>query len=164
MAATFQFAIQNGAGAGVATDIGNGAGGNYWNYKNADTNDPADYDDNPITAGNCSYEVYIRGHFTDVFNLVENILFWASGLDLTGYGSAAAMTGSVQAVYAQPTTVDNGDAAIPEAVGAALDISQAPDLTAPGYSKYARTQLETDADATPGDGGTTTFSLRYDES
>ena len=159
MAATFQFSQSNGAGQ-TKTDVGSGAGGNYWNFKNADTASAADYTSNPITAGNLSYGVYIQGHFTGTFNLISNIKFWASTLSLTGYGTGALISAAkiVPGSYATPSTVDTADATVPTTEGTALLPAYATN-----FSDYIRMQLETVADASPGDGGTTTFTYKYDE-
>lgn len=159
MAATFQFSQTYGAAPGTPGDIGDGSGGNYFNFKNIDDATPGNYGANPISAGNNSFEVYLRGHFTGTFNSISNLKFWASSLILTGYGTGASIKASVQGGgYATPTTTPNADSAVPTTEGGAL----APTYAA-NFSQYVRLQLATAADASPGDGGTTTFTLKYDE-
>ena len=160
MAATFQFSQTYGASPGTVGDIGDGTGGNYWNFKNADDATPANYSTYPIPAGNDSYEVYIRGHFTGTFNSIGNLFFWASTLSLTGYGTGASLKASVQAAYATPAVAANGDSAIPTTQGTGL----APTYAA-AYSQYLRMQLHTvNTSPVPGDGGVSTLSLQWDES
>jgi hypothetical protein len=162
MAATFQFSQSTGAGESKA-DIGDGSGGNYFNFMSEDQKGtPADYTNHPITAGNDSFEVYIQGHWTGTFSSISNIKYWLSTKSLTGYGSTASLKGSVVAVgaYAAPTATPNADTAFPEVEGSAL----APTY-ASNYCGYLRHQLHTSvAGATPGDGGTNTFTMKYDES
>ena len=159
MASTFQFSQSYGAGPTVA-DIGDGSGGNYWNYKNVDDATPANYSSYPIQAGDDSYEVYIRGHWTGTFNSISNIKIWLSTKSLTGYGTGASLKGSVQSSYTQSTKVANADSAFPESSGAAL----APTYAA-NYSQYVRIQLHTvNTSPAPGDGGSNIFTLTWDES
>jgi hypothetical protein len=160
MAADFQFSQSNGAGQ-TKTDIGSGVGGNYWNFKNADTAVPSDYATYPITAGNRSYDVWIQGHFTGTFNSISNIKFWCSTLLLTGYGTGALISGDkeIPGAYVTPATTDTGEPNVPTAEGSALALAYGTN-----FSDYVQLQLETGADATPGDGGTSTFTLKYDES
>lgn len=87
MAATFQFSQSYGVTPTV-TDIGDGSGGNYWNYKDVDDATPANYSSNPITAGNNSYEVWLRLHFTNTFNKVDNLQMWES----TAFSPATGLT------------------------------------------------------------------------
>lgn len=159
MAATFQFSQSNGSGE-TKTDIGNGSGGNYFNFKNADTATPSDYTTYPITAGNCSYEVYLQGHWTGTFSSISNVKFWMSTKSLTGYGTGASIHAAVvaPASYATPSTTENADSACPESEGSALSLTYLSN-----YCSYVRLQLETESDASAGTGGTSTFTLKYDE-
>lgn len=160
-AATFQFSQSYGAGETKA-DVGDGSGGNYWNFKSIDDATAANYSSNPIVAGEDSFEVYIQGHFTGTFNAISNVLFWASDLVLTGYGTGAALKASVviPGDWAQASEVANADSAIPTTEGTALELAYAA-----AFSDYVRMQLHTTTTAAvPGDGGTTTFTMQYDES
>jgi hypothetical protein len=77
MAATFQWSGTYGASPGTSADLG--ASGNLFNFKNSDSlTSAADYTSYPITAGNSSYEVWLRGHFTDTFNQIQNLQFYKS--------------------------------------------------------------------------------------
>jgi hypothetical protein len=159
-AATFQFSQTYGTSPGTIVDIGGTSGGNYFNFKNIDDATPANYSTYPITAGNDSYEVYIRGHWTGTFNSISNILFWNSTQSLTGYGTGASIKASVQSSYGTPSTTPNADSAVPTSSGSGL----APTYSS-NYSQYIRLQLHTVASgAIPGDGGMNTFNLSWDES
>jgi hypothetical protein len=152
----------------ATADIGAGAG-NHFNFKNADTTTPSDYSANPITAGNSSYEVYINGHWTGAFNAITANLVWMSTLSVTGYGTGAAITGSVPTDYVAPTTATNADADIPTVEGSALnptvsDGVGSPDVGVAGFSKFVRMQLKTGSDASPGDGGSSTLTFKWSES
>lgn len=168
MAATFQFAQSYGATPTVA-DIGDGSGGNYWNFKDVDDATPANYSSNPITAGNNSYEVWLRGHFTGTFNVVDNLQFWMStdfspntGLTVkykannVGAYVQSVKTTSTVATVAMPTS-DPGTANV--SIGGSLSGT----LTSAGYSDYIVLQLQTTVSAAPGDTSSATFTLQYDE-
>ena len=152
----------------ATTDIGAG-GDNHFNFKNADTANPADYSSYPITAGASSYEVYLNAHWTGTFNAITTNKVWMSTYSMTGYGTGALVTASVVTNYAQPSTTANGDSETPTVEGSALDptISEGtgtPDVGTAGYSKLWRMQLQTDSDATPGTGGTNVMTLKWSES
>ena len=157
--ATYQFNQGYGAGPSV-TDIGDGSGGNFFNFMNADITAALTpvYTANPITAGNDSFWVGIRGHFTGTFNTISNLRVWWTKV-LTGYGTGADITASVQASWpGAPSATDTGDSSAPTTEGTGLQPTYAA-----AYSQWTRHQLETASDATPGDGGTSTINLSYDE-
>lgn len=153
MTATFDFSETNGAGATVTDAISN------VNFGNTDAPNivPAS---NPITAGNNSFEKYIRGHFSGSYSSISNLLFWKSaGAYVTGEGIVAAVnasyttpvaTTSVVATVAIPTT--SGTALVPTAPGAS-----------PDYSGYITLQLQTTVSTPPGNVNQKTFTLQYDE-
>ncbi len=163
MAATFAWSQSNGAGETV-TDLG--ASGNLFNFKTNDDATAANYSSNPITAGNNSMTVYLRGKFTGTFNKIDNLQFWMS----TNFSPATGLSvkaGLNNISYATPATSDTGDGAVPTSdpgtanvsIGGALTGS----LSAPGYSDYIRLQLQTTVSAAPGDTSLATFTLQYDE-
>jgi len=157
--ATFQFNQGYGSSLGSDVDIGDGSGGNYFNFMNADITAPLTpvYTANPITAGNCSFDVGIRGHWTGTFNSISNIRVWWTKV-LTGYGTSADITASIQAGGFTPSASDNGDSSAPTSEGTGLQPTYSSN-----YCQWTRHQLETDSDATPGDGGSSTLHLSYDE-
>lgn len=166
MAATYNWAQTHGAGATVV-DLG--ASGNLFNFKNADDATAANYSSNPITAGNNSYEVWLRAHFTGTFNQVDNLQFWMStdfspntGLTMKykannvgAYVTPVATTSTV-ATVAMPTS-DPGTANV------SIGTSLAGTLVAAGYSDYIVMQLQTTTAAAAGDTSLATFTLQYDE-
>ena len=92
MAATFNWAQTHGASGSEAT-VDLGASGNLFNFKDIDDATAANYSSNPITASDTgdqgrSYEVWLRGHWTDTFNKIENLQFWMS----TNFSPATGLT------------------------------------------------------------------------
>lgn len=166
MAATFQWAQSNGAGE-TATDLG--SSGNLFNFKTNDDATAANYSSNPITAGNSSMEVYLRGHFTGTFNTVDNLQFWMSTDFSPNTGLSVTFEPTVgNQIYATPSTTDNGNAAVPTSDPGTANVgiagSFAGQLTAPGYSNYIILQLDTTGSAAAGDTSLAVFTLQYDES
>lgn len=166
MAASFFWYQYNGA-ATAETSLG--TGGNLVNFKNVDTAGTAQYDTNPITAGNASYDLYLKGKWTDTFNKIDNLQFWRStdfspntGLSLywltngtTAY--VAPATATTVAVNAVPTSD-------PGAENLYIGGGAAGSLTAAGYSDYIVLQLRTTTAAAAGDTSLAEFTLQYDES
>lgn len=163
MSATFNWAQSNGAGE-TATDLG--ASGNLFNFKTNDDATAANYSSNPITAGNASREVYLRGHFTGTFNKIDNLQFWMS-TDFSPNTGLAVKSASNNVTYATPATVANGDGAVPTSDPGTANVSiggsLSGNLTSAGYSDYIRLQLQTTTSAAPGDTSLAIFTLQYDE-
>lgn len=160
--ATFNWAQSWGAGP---TNVDLGTMGNLMNWKTSDDATPANYTSYPVTAGSNSYEVWLRLHFSGTFNKVQNIKFWQSAGSL-GPGCALVWASGGYATYAQGTTETSSIAtfAMQEAQPSASNISIADgSLVAEGYSRYILTQLQTTGSAAPGDTGTVTFTVQYDE-
>jgi hypothetical protein len=163
-AATFNWAQSNGAGE-TATDLG--ASGNLFNFKTNDDATAANYSSNPITAGNCSMEVYLRGHFTGTFNKIENLQFWMSTDFSPNTGLSVTFAGNNHA-YGTPSVNDNSHSAVPTSDPATANVSiggsLSGNLAAAGYSDYIVLQLKTTTSAAPGDTSLAIFTLQYDES
>ena len=160
MASSFQFNQGCQANLGTVFDIGAGSGDNEFNFMSADATAvlTPTYSANPITAGNNSFSVGIRGHWTGTFNSIANIKVWWSKT-LTGYGTSADIMASVQASVWTPSATATGDSSAPTSQGSGL----APTYSA-NYSQWTRHQLQTQVTAAaPGDGGTSTLSLSWDE-
>lgn len=169
MAATYAWTQRYGSGAGTESSLG--ISGNLFNFKKADDATAANYSSNPITAGNKSYEVWLRGKFTGTFNKIENLQFWkstdfspATGLSVKWYPNglsayATPTSGLAKCISAVPTS-DPGTANLRVGAYSALTAS----LAASGYSSYIVLQLNTTSAAAAGDTSLATFSLNYDES
>lgn len=162
--ATFNWAQSNGVGE-TATDLG--ASGNLFNFKTSDDATAANYSANPITAGACSMEVYLRAHFTDSFNKIENLQFWQSTAFSPATGLQVTLASNNHA-YATPSTTDNGHGNVPTSDPGTANVSiggsLSGNLASAGYSDYIVLQLDTLATAAPGDTSLAIFSLQYDES
>ena len=165
MAATWSWSGTYGTSPGTTADLG--VSGNLFNFKTLDSlTGTADYTSYPITAGNNSYEVWLRGHWTDSFNKIENLQFWKSaGSDA---GIAVKWDGDTTA-YATPITTNSTLAtadvptADPGTANVSIDASLSGSLTAAGFSDYIVLQMQTTTAAAAGDSSTYTFVLQYDE-
>lgn len=168
MAATFQWAQTYGTSPGTATDIGES--GNLFNFKDADDATPSNYTSNPITAGNNSYEVWLRGHFTGTFNTVDNLQFWQSTAFSPATGLTLKWKGNNQTTYVTPVKTESTVATVamptsdPAIANVSIGGSLSGQLTSAGYSDYIVIQLQTTVSASAGDTSTATFTLQYDES
>ena len=166
MAATFNWAQSNGAGE-TATDLG--SSGNLFNFKANDDATAANYSSNPITAGNSSMEVFLRGHFTGTFNTISNLQFWQSTAFSPATGLQVTMEPTVgNQIYSTPSATDNANANVPTSDPGTANIgiagSFAGSLVAAGYSNYIILQLDTTTSAAAGDTSLAVFTLQYDES
>lgn len=167
MAATFNWNKTFGdSGSPTAADLG--ASGNLFNFKDADDNTAANYTSNPIVAGENSYEIWLRAHFSDAFNVIDNLQFWLSTDFSPNTGLVLKWVGD-QTTYVTPvkTTSTIADTAIPTSDPGTANVTiggnLAGTLTAAGYSDYIVLQLQTTVSAAPGDTSLATFSLQYDE-
>lgn len=153
MAATFEFSESNGAGEVVTTPISNA------NFGSVDAPNIVPATD-PITAGNNSFEKWMRGRFSGVFTSIANLRFFKSaGAFVTGEDILAAVnaafatpvdTGSIVATVTVPVT--EGTALVPTAPG-----------SSPDFSGYITMQLQTTVSTPPGAVNQKTFTLKYDE-
>lgn len=165
MAATWNWSGTYGASPGTTTDLG--ASGNLFNFKTLDSlTGTADYTSYPVTAGNNSYEVWLRGHWTGTFNKVENLQFWKSAGSDTGI--SIKWDGDTTA-YSTPITTDSTIAttdvptADPGTANVSIGGSLSGSLTAAGFSDYVLLQMQSTTAAAAGDTSTYTFVLQYDE-
>lgn len=185
MAATFQWAEDNGAATGSpthgTTQSGFGADTHYptdVNWKNVDdntANSGTAYSSAPIVAGNNSYTKYQYAHFTGSFNQILNALYSAHTAGSLGTG--LTLKGTVTSTYATPSTTTNAalttDFSTVIAIGSGLAVnfsttgpyaaSPTATLTAAGYSQYLATQMQTTISAAAGDTATVTSTLQYNE-
>jgi hypothetical protein len=166
MALTFRWNQRTGAtGTTVTGDLG--ISGNLFNFQNQDVASAAQYTAYPITAGNNSYEVFMRGHFYGSFNKVQNVQFWKSAGNL-GTGETLYWKDGGVVAYTQPlTTAVLTNVAVPTADPGSSNVSiggsQASSLSAAGFSDYIVLQLRTTTASEAGDTETFTFTLQYDE-
>ena len=167
MAATYNWWGEYGdSGSSTTADLG--VSGNLFNFKTSDSlASAADYTSYPITAGNNSYEVWLKGHFTGSFNKVQNAKFWKSA---GGPDSGVSIKwDGVTTAYVTPVTGDStiATADVPTASPGSANVSfggsLAGSITAAGFSDYIIMQMQTTTAAAAGDTSTYTFTLTYDE-
>ena len=167
MAATFQWWGEYGAiGSPTTADLG--VSGNLFNFKTSNSlASAADYTSYPITAGNNSYDVWLKGHFTGTFNKIQNGKFYKSSGTL-GTGETIKFIGAVTA-YHTPVTGNSSyasadvDTSAPGSANVSFNSSLDGNITGVGYSDFIVTQLRTTTAAEAGDTATFTFTLTYDE-
>ena len=163
MAATFEWAESNGSPESVTVlgSVGSTVLGIA--YKSEDSAGTQNYTTNPVTAGQNSYEKFIRGKFTNTFNAVNNIQYWKSAGSL-GADTVIDIYSGTTNTYAEPGT---GNSAIATATIGTADpgASNVPgSLTGTGYSGYIVSQIRTANTANSGNSGTARITLQYDES
>ena len=122
----------------------------------------------PSTGTNYSHERWIRWAFTGTFTLITNVKVYISAwvfsngnLDIKG-GEAAAGVTPIDTVSTIATTAKTGW----DTLGEAIDITPTSPIAASGdKTDYLVTQLSVPSTIiTPGDIGTVTLTLQYDES
>lgn len=167
MSATFQWSGEYGSSVSP-TILDLGLSGNLFNFKDSDSlASPADYTSYPITAGNNSYEIWLRGHFTGTFNKIQTAKFWKSSGDL-GTGISILWDGTTVA-YVTPikTTSSIATDAIPTSSPSSANVSFGGDLdgniTAAGYTDYIIMQMQTTVATSAGDTNIYTYTMTYQE-
>jgi hypothetical protein len=120
----------------------------------------------PITAGNYSYEKWIKANFSGTFTRIENIKFWKSaGAYVTG--EVINFTGEYS-TYTAPTTSASSFAssAVPTSepsVNVSIGGSLSGSLSAEGSSDFIILQASITTSASAGATNSKTFTLTYDE-
>jgi len=156
MAATHAFSESNGAEV-VHDSIANLNFGSNDSYELNTTT-------YPITRGNSSFEKYLRCKFSDTFTEISNMKFWRS--DVLGYKTGETLKAAANVAFATPSATPNADSDIPLNEGASLAIQSAAGtttITAPGYTKYIRLQLQTTGSTPSGAVFQKTLTFQYDE-
>ena len=118
----------------------------------------------PITRGQSSFEKYLRCKFSDTFTEISNMKFWRS--DVLGYKTGETLKAAANVAFATPSATPNADSNIPLNEGASLAIQSAAGtttITAPGYTKYMRLQLQTTGSTPSGSVFQKTLTFQYDE-
>jgi len=163
MGANFFWSETNHAGptGDVTDDIAN------LNFVNEDNPQKTPVSDYPITAGENSYEKYIRAGFTGSFVEITNMKFWKSAGDYKSYEEIKAAANKTYATPVGGTAVSVGATGdVPTGPIGALSIE--PELgttgiTGPGYTKYILLQLQTGTTMAAGPVNQKTFTFQYDE-
>ncbi len=163
MAATFNWMQYNGSNTAETTL---GTGGNLFNFKTTDTPGTAGYDTNPITAGNNSFEVYLKGEWTGSFNSVDNLRFWMSTDFSPNDGLSVNWCPNGTTGYAEPVTAGStvADTSVPESDPESENLyiggESGGSATSDGdKSDYCVLQLQTTTAAAAGDTSLAEFTL-----
>jgi len=157
MAATHQFSESNLVGEVVQDGITNLNLGSIDDHELNTTT-------YPITRGNASFEKYIRAKFSSTFTEISNMKFWRS--DVLGYKTGETLKAAANVTFATPSDTANADSNIPLTSGTSLAIQSAAGtttITAPGYTKYIRLQLQTTVGTPSGAMFQKTLCFQYDE-
>ena len=168
MAATLQWYQTNGASPGVDTPQGTTNGLNNWDFKSVDTAGPAIAGEE-ITAGNFSFTIWTKARFTGSFSSITNVKFYASTLNVSGYGTNAYILASGYPVAGYITPAAASMSGTWHTIsGTALNGQEISTATlaagTAGFTDYASLQLKTMASgADVGYGGYTSFTMVYDE-
>ena len=118
----------------------------------------------PVTRGNASFEKYLRCKFSDTFTEISNMKFWRS--DVLGYKAGETLKAAANVAFATPSATANADSDIVLTEGTALAIQSAAGtttITAPGYTKYIRLQIQTTGSTPSGAVFQKTLCFQYDE-
>ena len=168
MAATFEWKVYTGTDAGTENPATGSA--DHANFHNDDSYGTAtDYQSKPITVPDTgtaySFERWLRGRFSGTFNKIDNIKFWKSAGTLSdpNLSIKAGVTDTGVTPVDTASTIATAD--IPTTEGTALDATPSGGITSsPGYSKYIVMQLNVPSTVTtPGDIGSQTMTMQYDE-
>lgn len=127
----------------------------------------------PVVAGENSYIKYIYLKFTGTFTQIANVKFAHTAGSL---GTGITLMGKISSVYETPTDADiSGASDITNATtigsGASVllgtsgpnDVSPASSQTSTCYTQYIVSQAQVSGDASAGDSGSVTLSVRYTE-
>ena len=160
MAASYQWAESNGAGEVVTDGIAN---------LNFGSNDSANIVTTtyPVTAGQNSFEKYLRAKFSGVFTEISNMKFWKSGGTFITGESIKAIANQTYTAPVSSTSV-KAVSDVPESEGTALSVQSTEGdtskLTVAGtYTKYLVLQLQTTTGTPAGAVNQKTFTFQYDE-
>ena len=168
MPATFAWSETNGTAPGTTANI---TGGSI-DFGNADTHSdtlvPAD---NPVTAGNNSYEKWVRGRWTGTFTSITNTKFYKSaGTALT---VSRIIKGGTAVIASYTTPVASASVVATSEMETHLTVGTALTPLPPGagggtsgdanYSEYVALQLVTTVAASPGAIPTQTYTMQWDE-
>lgn len=169
MAATCIWKVYTGTNAGTENPVSSGDSAQTLNLIGADAYDSGTlYTTYPISVPssgtNYSYERWVRAHFSGTFSKIDNIKFWKSAGTLSD--SNLVVNAGITTSGATPVNTASSIATspIPTDVSSALDPTPTGGLNGPGYTKYIVMQLAVPSTVTtPGDIGSQTVTLRYDE-
>ena len=169
MAAGHNLKVYTGASAGTEAPAGDATNWNLMSTDAYDTTGSA-YQAAPITilaSGTAySYERWLKVEFTGTFNAITNVLAWKSAGTFSDAGITLSVGETATGVTPVNTNSSVATTAMPITEGTAIDITPAGGIDTDGdKTDFLVIQLNaTDAVTTPGDIGTQTLSIQYDES
>jgi hypothetical protein len=174
MTATFAFDQDYGAATGSpahGTSNTTGIGNMNW----ANSSDPTQtYSNNPITAGNNSFDIWPYGHFSGSYNQIGPSIYFNH--ITTSFGTGITLKATHTSTYTTPSASANAnlvtDITAPGAITSGLSINVGPTnpqtagktastTNNPAYTEYLPTQLQTTSSAAPGDTATVSLELEY---
>ena len=169
MAAIFKLFEDNGVATGTPSKGATRTEVSRTDWKNADDTTTA-IQDASIKIGERSFIKYNFYQITGTFNRVFNVKW---GHTAGSVGTGVSLIKKIGGTYATPTTdaLVGDNISAPSATLSALSMSTTgPEgasptaiLTAPGYTQYFATQIQTTTSATPGDSSELQFTLEYSE-
>jgi hypothetical protein len=174
MGAVVQFYQTYGPSPGTDVPQGMGSGSNDWDFKRTDEPGPiTNPSDQGIFAGNPSMDVYIKAKFNQpsdgspYWTSIDNVVFYASVLDLTGCGAGAYILASGTNIYNQPSDISKLGSwdIVPTSAVSGINIGT-PNLAAgiAGWTNWVGLQLKTTvSDAIAGYSSYNSFTICYDE-
>jgi len=171
MAATALFKIWTGTDAGTMSPATTGDGDN-WNLMNSDEYDSTGtgYQSSPITVpaeGTAySYERWVSVRFDGTFNAIENVKAWKSAGDYSDVNLSIKAGETDTGATPVNTASSIADTTIPTSEGSAIDITPSGGIEdSEDFTDYLVMQLNVPSTVTtPGDIGSQTLTISYDES
>lgn len=172
MPADFQFYQTYGAAPGTDVAQGTGSASNDWDFKSNGTPGKAVGISDAIRAGDFSYHIYVRARFDQPasgvnWSSIDNIKYYGSQVNLSGYGTGAYIIGSGITTYAQPTATSKSGVwdPLPTTSASGIDIGTASLAGGtPGWTDWVGLQLKTGATgASAGFQPYSYFTLVWDE-
>ena len=169
MAAGHELKVYTGTDAGTEAPAGDATNWNLMSTDAYDTTGSA-YQAAPITilsSGTArSYERWLKVEFTGTFNAITNVKTWKSAGTLSDEGLSLFVGETDTGVTPVSTDSSVATTAMPTTEGNAIDITPSGGIDTDGdKTDFLVVQLDaTDAVTTPGDIGTITLSIQYDES
>lgn len=171
MTATAVLKVFTGTDAGTVHPDATTGDASNWNLMSIDDYDDTGslYTDNPITVPDTgtsySYERWMAVQFNGTFNEITNIKSWKSSGTLSDGNLALYAGGTTTAATPVNTDSTVATTSMPTAEGSAIGLSTGTNPTTDGdRSDYLIVQLDVPSTVTtPGDIGTQTLTLQYDE-
>lgn len=169
MAAGHNLKIYTGTDAGTESPAGDATN---WNLMSTDAYDSTGttYQSNPIVVPDSgtaySYERWMKVEFTGTFNSITNVKAWKSAGTLSDGNLSINAGETATGVTPTDSASSVATSAIPTTEGTAIDITPSGGISSDGdKTDFLVAQLVVPSTVTtPGDIGTQTLTIQYDES